>query len=70
MPSLAESATISAHDTVNGHSFSTAALMVFTYLKFLIPKLLPDVCSDTTTPRTVDKRRDASHDYMELETNI
>jgi len=63
IPSLAERATMSAHDTVKGHSFSTAALMVFTYLKFLIPKLLTDFCSDTT-PRTVVKSRDASHDCI------
>ena len=62
MPSLAESATISAHETVKGHSFSSASLIVLTYLKFLIPKLLSDACSDSI-PFTVSNNRDASHDY-------
>ena len=63
MPSLAERATISAQETVRGHSFSRAALIVFTYLKFLIPKLLCDVFSDLI-PWNVSNNRDASHDYI------
>jgi hypothetical protein len=63
MPSLAERETISAQETVIGHSFSTAALIVLTYLKFLIPKLLGDACSDSI-PFTVSNNRDASHDYI------
>lgn len=66
MPSLAERATMSAHETVKGHSFSIASLMVFTYLKFLIPKLLDDVCSDTAPLCTVANSSDASHDYMRI----
>lgn len=46
IPSLAERATISAQETVRGHSFSSATFIVLTYLKFLIPKLLVDACSD------------------------
>lgn len=45
-PSRAERATISAQETVAGHALSRAALMVLTYLKFLIPKLLVDIFSD------------------------
>jgi len=71
MPSLAERAIMSAHDTVKGHSSSTAALMVFTYLKFLIPKLLSDVCSDTKVPsRAVSKSSDASHDCITIQFSI
>lgn len=62
MPSLAERATISAQETVRAHSFSTAALILFTYLKFLIPKLLSDSFSDST-PTTVSKSKDASQAY-------
>ena len=62
MPSLAERATISAHETVKGHSFSSAALIMLTYLKFLIPMLLSDAFSDSI-PFTVSNKRDASHDY-------
>lgn len=62
IPSLAERATISAQETFRGHSSSSAALIVWTYLKFLIPKLLSDVFSDVI-PFTVSNKRDASHDY-------
>jgi hypothetical protein len=62
MPSLAERATISAQETVTGHSLSRAAFMVFTYLKFLIPRLLCDAFSDSI-PFTVSSKSDASHDY-------
>lgn len=65
MPSLAERATISAQETVEGHSFSTASLMVFTYLKFLIPKLLSDSFSDSI-PFDVSNSRDASQDCNQL----
>lgn len=61
MPSRAERATISAQETFKGHSASRAALIVLTYLKFLIPKLLSDACSDAT-PVTVSSKSDASHD--------
>ena len=63
MPSLAERATMSAQEIVEGHSRSTASLMVLMYLKFLIPKLLDDVCSDTT-PFALINSRDASHDCV------
>lgn len=70
MPSLADNATISAQETVRGHSFSTAALILFTYLKFLIPKLLSESFSDST-PTTVSNNRDASQDYKyEITPNI
>jgi hypothetical protein len=36
--------------------------MVFTYLKFLIPRLLCDAFSDSI-PFTVSSKSDASHDY-------
>ena len=62
IPSLAERATISAQETVPGHSFSSASLIVLMYLKFLIPKLLVDFCSDTT-PLAVSSSSEASHDY-------
>lgn len=62
IPSLAERATISAQETVEGHSFSSASLIILTYLKFLIPKLLFDFCSDST-PLAVSRSSDASHDY-------
>ena len=64
IPSLAERATISAQETVEGHSFSSASLITLTYLKFLIPKLLVDFCSDST-PLAVSSSSDASHDYKE-----
>lgn len=60
-PSLAERAIISAQETVAGHSLSRASLMVVTYLKFLIPKLLSFDCSDTMLV-VVSSSRDASQD--------
>lgn len=60
-PSLAERATISAQETVFGHSFSSACLIVSIYLKFLIPKFLGDSFSDSS-PFAVSKYSDASHD--------
>lgn len=63
MPSLAERETISAQETVIGHSCSRESLIVLTYLKFLIPKLLSDFCSDSI-PFTVSNNNDASHDYI------
>lgn len=65
MPSLAERATISAQETVDGHSLSTAFLMVLMYLKFLIPKLLMDVFSDSIPFVVPSNNREASQDcYM------
>jgi hypothetical protein len=69
MPSLAERETISAQETVKGHSFSTASLIVLTYLKFLIPKLLGDSFSDSILPFTVSNSTDASHDYVHAPIN-
>lgn len=48
-----------------GHSFSRANLIVFMYLKFLIPKLLDDVFSDLM-PFAVSNNNDASHDYNKV----
>lgn len=61
-PSRAERATISAQETVAGHALSRAVLMVLTYLKFLIPKLLVDFFSDSM-PFTLSNNSEASHDY-------
>lgn len=60
-PSLAERATISAQETVIGHSLSRASFMVFMYLKFLIPKLLDDDFSDSI-PFALSNNKDASQD--------
>lgn len=60
-PSLAERAMISAQETVAGHSFSSASLMVATYLKFLIPKLRSADCSEITAS-VVSSKSDASQD--------
>lgn len=68
IPSLAERATTSAQETVEAHSFSRAFLIVFTYLKFLIPKLLPDAFSDSI-PFTLSNNKDASHPYIYIATN-
>lgn len=68
-PSLAERATISAQETVTGHSLSTASLIVFMYLKFLIPKLL-DVDFSDCTPFAVSNRSDASHDCIFIQIQI
>lgn len=62
MPSLAETATTSAQETVMGHSVSRASLMVFMYLKFLIPKFLSESFSDSI-PFALSNKSDASHDY-------
>lgn len=62
-PSLAERATISAQETVLGHSLSSSLFIVWMYLKFLIPKFLSDFCSDTM-PLDSTRRIEASQDCI------
>ena len=63
--SLAERAMMSAQETVDGHSDSTASLIVSMYLKFLIPKLLVDAFSDCMPVLGSSSNKiDASHDYV------
>ena len=62
-PSLAASASTSAHDTVPGHSRSRADLMAPTYLKLRMPKLLGEACSETRpVAASVSRSSDASQD--------
>uniref|UniRef100_A0A8R7TCT4 Uncharacterized protein n=1 Tax=Triticum urartu TaxID=4572 RepID=A0A8R7TCT4_TRIUA len=62
-PSLAASASTSAHDTVPGHSRSRADLMAPTYLKLRMPKLLGEACSETRpVAASVSRSSEASQD--------